>query len=279
MKRVITAAVRIALVFLLVFKGTFLLVVLSTALVAELAAWEYLSLADAAGAKTPRVLVLLAIALLFAANFRNADLEMPAMAASSLLLFAVCTFRSPAARVLPDAAFSVFALIYVGFSLSTLPLLWAQENGPSLLLFLFCVVWSGDVAALYVGRAFGRRRLAPQISPNKTWEGSAASLAGSVLIAALLFFLARALGAGASSEGPGLPIAYQGPLGQWLALAVLLNVAAQIGDLVESAIKRGCGVKDSGVMLPGHGGMLDRIDALLLAAPVLWYAQLAQQYF
>ena len=187
MKRVLTAAVLIALVFLLVFKGTFLLVVLSTALVAELAAWEYLSLADAAGAQTPRVLVLLGIALLFAAIFRNAALAMPAIAASSLILFAVCAFRSPLARVLPDTAFSVFALIYVGLSLSTLPLLWAQENGPSLLLFLFCVVWSGDVAALYVGRAFGRRKLAPRISPNKTWEGSAASLAGSMLMAALLF--------------------------------------------------------------------------------------------
>ncbi len=274
MKRVLTAAVLIPLVFLLVFKGTFLLVVLSTALVAELAAWEYLSLADAAGAKTPRVLVLLGIAILFAAIFRNAALAMPAIAACSWILFVVCAFRSPLARVLPDTAFSVFALVYVGLSLSTLPLLWAQENGPSLLLFLFSVVWSGDAVAMYVGRAFGRRKLAPRTSPNKTWEGSAASLAGSMLIAALLFSVARAL-----SEGAGLPIAYPGPLGEWLVLAVLLNVAAQLGDLVESAVKRGCGVKDSGVMLPGHGGMLDRIDALLLAAPVLWYAQLAQQYF
>jgi phosphatidate cytidylyltransferase len=278
MKRVITAAVLIVLVFLLVFKGTFFLVVLSTALVAELAVWEYLSLAEAAGAETPRVLVLLAIALLFAAIFRNADLAMPAMAASTLILFAVCAFRSKLAGVLPDAAISVFALIYIGLSLSTIPLLWAQENGPSLLLFLFCVVWAGDVAALYVGRAFGRRKLAPRISPNKTWAGSYASLAGSLFVAALLFSLARALGGGRSG-GAAFPIAYEGPLVPWLTLAFLLNVAAQVGDLLESAIKRGCGAKDSGAILPGHGGMLDRIDALLLAAPVLWYARLAQQYF
>jgi phosphatidate cytidylyltransferase len=274
MKRVITAAALIPLVILLIFKGTFLLVVLSTALVAELAAWEYLSLADASGAQTPRILVLLAIAALFAAVFRNADLALPTIGACSLALFAVCTFRAPLERVLPDTAYSVFALIYIGLSLTAIPLLWAQENGPSLLLLLFCVVWAGDVAALYVGRAFGRRKLAPAISPKKTWEGSAASLAGSLLAAALLFFAARALAGHA-----GLSVTYGGSLERWLALAVPLNVAAQLGDLVESAIKRGSGVKDSGTMLPGHGGILDRIDALLLAAPLLWYAQLAQQYF
>jgi phosphatidate cytidylyltransferase len=89
-----------------------------------------------------------------------------------------------------------------------------------------------------------------------------------------LFYFARA-----AREHSLLSITYSGTLGHWLGLAVLLNIAAQLGDLVESAIKRGSGVKDSGSMLPGHGGMLDRIDALLLAAPVLWYAQLVQQYF
>jgi phosphatidate cytidylyltransferase len=218
--------------------------------------------------------VLLGIALLFAAICLDPGLAMPAVAAASLILFVVCAFRSPLPRVLSDTAFSVFALVYVGFSLVAIPLLWRRENGPSLVLFLFCVVWSGDVAALYVGRAWGRRKLAPRISPNKTWEGSAASLAGSVLVAALLFFAAPAL-----KRNLSLPVAYGGSLARWLALAVLLNVVAQLGDLVESAMKRGCGVKDSGGMLPGHGGMLDRIDALLLAAPVLWYAQLARQYF
>lgn len=274
MKRIITAAVLVPLVILLIFKGSFLAVVLATGVVAELAVWEFLSLSDAAGTKTPRILVMLAIALLFAATFRNADLTLPTLLASSLVLFLVCTFRSPLARVLPDVASSVFALIYIGLALSTIPLLWAQEDGPSLLLFLFCVVWAGDSAALYVGRSLGRHKLAPRISPQKTWEGSAASLAGSLLIAALLYWLGRLLG-----NGPLPFLFFRGPFASWAALAALLNIAAQLGDLVESAIKRGSGAKDSGSLLPGHGGILDRIDALLLAAPVLWYAQLVQQYF
>jgi phosphatidate cytidylyltransferase len=158
--------------------------------------------------------------------------------------------------------------------MSSLYLLSTQDNGPSLLLFLVLVVWSGDIAALYIGRAFGRWKLAPTLSPNKTWEGSFASVAGSVLITILLIYVSRVL-AGHEIE----TLSYAGNRGVWIGLAVLVNVAAQIGDLVESAIKRGAGVKDSGHLLPGHGGMLDRIDALLLAAPVLWYAQLAQQSF
>jgi phosphatidate cytidylyltransferase len=158
-----------------------------------------------------------------------------------------------------------------------LPPLSEQENGPSLLLFLFLVVWAGDIAALYVGRAWGRRKLAPSISPGKTWEGSVASVVGSVAIGLALVLLAAAL----SRRNGGLSIllSFPGSIMGWVALAVLLNVAAQVGDLVESALKRGAGVKDSGALLPGHGGMLDRIDALLVAAPVLWYALLLQQSF
>lgn len=274
MKRVLTAIVLIPLVFLLIFKGSFALVVIATAVVAELAAWEYLNLANATGAKPPRVLVLLAIAVLFATVLRDAGLEISALGSCSLILFAVCAFRSPLERVLPDAACAVFSLIYIGISLTAIPLLWAQENGASLLLLLFCVVWTGDIAAYYVGRAFGRRKLAPRISPKKTWEGSVASMAAGLLVTAILFFLAQMF-----ARRSLFVISYEGPLARWLAIAALLNVAAQVGDLVESALKRGGGVKDSGMILPGHGGVLDRIDALLLAAPVLWYAQLAQQYF
>jgi phosphatidate cytidylyltransferase len=274
MKRVLTAVILIPLVLLLVFKGPFWLITLAAAAVAVLAAWEYLVLADASGAKTPRIVVLCAVAALFACIFFRPEYATPLLGCLTFALFIVCTFRSPLPRVLPDAAYSVFGLLYIGLSLTTIPLLSAQENGASLLVFLFFVVWTGDVVALYVGRAFGRRKLAPSISPNKTWEGSAGSVLGSLLITLLLIFLA-----GVFARHNFDWLAYPGSIFRWLGLAVLLNVAAQVGDLIESAIKRGAGVKDSGTLLPGHGGVLDRIDALLLAAPVLWYAQLAQQSF
>jgi len=274
MKRILTAVVLIPVVLLLVLKGQFWMVTVATALVAELAAWEYLELVDATGAKTPRILVMIAIAALFGCAFRNADLLGPVLTGLGLVLFVVCAFRSPLERMLHDTAGSVFGLIYIGFTLATVPLVWAQENGPSLLLLMLFVVWAGDIAALYIGKTFGRRKLAPRLSPNKTWEGTIASVAGSLLVTLGLIFLAGWL------AGRGIELlAYPGSVWHWLVLALVLNVAAQLGDLAESALKRGAGVKDSGTLLPGHGGVLDRIDALLLAAPVLWYAQLVRQWF
>jgi phosphatidate cytidylyltransferase len=268
MKRVTTAAVLIPLVLLLLFKGSYLMVVSVTALVAMLAAWEYSAIADSHGSRIPRVLLLIATVLLFAAILRSPSFVLPVLAGCSLTLLIVSTFRSPLERVLADTAFSVFGLIYCGLTLASVPLVWMQQpGGPSQVVFLLCIVWAGDVAALYVGRNFGRHKLAPQISPQKTWEGSAASLAGSLLVAFALVSFARGA------------LHFSGPLAWWLALAAGLNVFAQVGDLVESAIKRGAGVKDSGTLLPGHGGILDRIDAILLAAPALWYAQWIQQYF
>jgi phosphatidate cytidylyltransferase len=274
MARILTAAILIPLVILLLFLAPFWAVTLATAVVAILACWEYLSLADGSGADTPRWLVLVAVALLFAIGFYRPGMLMEGFSALAFLLLVVIAFRSPLERVLLDTAASIFGLLYIGYALATIPLIWAAEHGPSLLLLLFCVVWSGDTAALYVGRALGRRKLAPKLSPNKTWEGSLASIAGSLLVMLLLMGLAALM---ARHSLPGL--SYEGSWLHWLVLAGVLNIAAQLGDLVESALKRGAKVKDSGSLLPGHGGVLDRIDALLLAAPLLWYAQLVQQSF
>ena len=274
MKRVLTAAVLIPLVLLLILKGSFPLLTIVCAAVAGLAAWELLDLADSSGAGTPRISVLGAIGVVFLCAYLRPEYLAPVIGALGLFLFVVCAFRSPAERVLLDTGSSLLALLYTGFSMVAVPLINRQENGPSLLLLLVLVVWTGDIAALYVGRSLGRHKLAPMLSPNKTWEGSVGSVVGSLLVTAGLLALASTL------AGHGIDLlAYPGPVAHWLGLAVLLNVAAQVGDLIESAIKRGAGKKDSGTLLPGHGGVLDRIDALLLAAPVLWYAQVAQAAF
>jgi phosphatidate cytidylyltransferase len=273
MKRVLTAVVLVPLIVWLIFGDSFWLITVVVGIVAELALWEYLTLADATGAKTPRAAAGIAVAALFALTFFHPELLATLAGAITLALLILCAFRSPLQRALPDAAFSILGVFYIGLSLTTLPLLSQQENGPSILIFLLFAVWAGDTLALYIGRPWGRRKLAPTISPGKSWEGSIASLAGSLAITALLLWISSILVA----HGIGI-LAYPGPAADWLVLAIVVNIAAQVGDLVESAIKRGAGVKDSGSLLPGHGGVLDRIDALLIAAPVLWYALLVQSF-
>ena len=124
---------------------------------------------------------------------------------------------------------------------------------PHWLLFAFLLCWAGDTAALYIGKAFGKHKLAPKISPGKTWEGAMASVAGGVLAGAIYaYYLIPA------------------PLSVVLVIAAVGNIAGQFGDLIESAYKRWGGVKDSGSSLPGHGGWLDRIDSSLLSIPVVY---------
>jgi phosphatidate cytidylyltransferase len=282
MKRILTATVLIVAVFALIFFGNIWTMTFFCVIVAELAAYEYLKLA-AVGAKThgaslriPIWWIALGTALAFVVNLTNFPVEaqLPVLSALTLILFAWNGFLSPLNQVLPDTAQGLFGLIWIAYPLTLIPLLWKQEDGPALVVFLMVCVWAGDIAALYIGRAFGKRKLAPRLSPGKTWEGSIASIAGSMLAAGLLVFIADTL----TARGNTLLHISQ-PLWQSLVLAAILNIAAQLGDLLESAIKRGAGVKDSGTMLPGHGGILDRIDALLLATPVLWFALLLKDYF
>jgi len=273
MKRILTALVLIPLVIALVFLGPDWLVTLAVGAVALLAAWEYLGIAQATGAKPPRIPVLVAIAILFAVSLLWPDKLVATLGALSLALFVYCAFAVPVSEVLQDAASAVFCLIYTGFTLIALPMLRSSEDGKSLVTFLLCAVWAGDIVALYVGRTWGRRKLAPKLSPGKTWLGAAGSVIGSLAVTVLLIVLAVQL-----AKRDILTLTFPGTLAHWLVLALVVNVAAQVGDLAESALKRSAGVKDSGTLLPGHGGVLDRIDALLLAAPVLWYAQVIQHF-
>ena len=134
------------------------------------------------------------------------------------------------------------------------PAAWNISAGRHWLMFSLMVNWIGDTGAYYVGRKFGRHKLAPQVSPGKSWEGAAASSVTSAIFG--LIYLPLAI--------PGVSL--------WVAgtIALVANAAGQVGDLAESALKRGAGVKDSGTLLPGHGGMLDRLDSSLFAMPVVY---------
>ena len=282
MKRILTALILILAVFALIFFGQLWMITLAAAIVAELATYEYLKLA-AVGAEShgaqlriPIWWMALGTALAFIVTLPNFPVEaqLPVLSALTLVLFAWNGFRAPLIQVLPDTAQGLFGLIWIAYPLTLIPLLWKKEDGPALVVFLMVCVWAGDIAALYIGRAFGKHKLAPRLSPGKTWEGSIASIIGSILAAALVVWIGDFL----TARG-NLVLHISEPLWQTLVLAGILNIAAQLGDLLESAIKRGAGVKDSGTMLPGHGGILDRIDALLLATPVLWFALLLKDTF
>ncbi len=162
--------------------------------------------------------------------------------------------RRPLAETLGDIGISAAGLLAIALPLSSVVRIHAADAiGPKLLLFTLVLVWAGDTLGYFVGRSFGRIPMAPQLSPKKTWEGAAANLLGSAL-AGVAFYHWLHIDAFSA-----------------VVMACLANAAGQAGDLLESAYKRGAGVKDSGTLLPGHGGVLDRIDALILAAPVVWY--------
>lgn len=289
MKRVLTAAVLIPAVLILVFLGPRWqwLFSLAVAGVAVLAGWEYMSLTRRCGANPPRIATLVALVALFVVNFQWPDMVPGLFGILGLGLLVCCTFFKPVEEVITDAAAAIFCLLYTGLALLALPNLREQANGPSLVVLLLFAVWAGDTSAYYVGGAWGRHKLAPKLSPGKTWEGAIASVAGSVLTAFVLIGVANLMQAPWNSDVlawmeracPSAVISYPDELWYWVTLAVLINLAGQVGDLAESALKRSAGVKDSGDLLPGHGGVLDRIDALLLATPVLWYAQAIHQRF
>lgn len=160
--------------------------------------------------------------------------------------------RVPPPRALAGAAATAWGVLSIALPATTLCYLRAQSARG--VLFLFLVVWACDSGAYYFGRRYGRHRLAPVVSPKKTWEGSAAGLVSATLFGA--------------AAGTWWFLPELGPIRGALAGA-LASTAGQIGDLVESLWKRGAGVKDSGMFLPGHGGFYDRIDSLLFAGPVV----------
>lgn len=171
----------------------------------------------------------------------------------AMLSLALASTSRELPDALPFAAALLLGVIYVFGCLRAG--IGLRSIGPFWLLFALSVNWLGDAAAFYIGRAIGHHKLAPHISPAKSWEGSIASLLASLIYG--YFYFANLL------KSVPLPWA--------LAIAAAGNIAGQIGDLCESAIKRGAGVKDSGTMLPGHGGWLDRIDSSLFAMPVVYY--------
>lgn len=266
--RIITALPLALVVAGLIWWAPQWLFLLALVATVELSLYEYFEISRAAGLNAFPAVGYLAGGALCLAQTAEAS-------KSGVLIFAVLLLAVFLATVLAlgrgaglkeylgSAASTVFGILYLGFTLSWLtPLRFSQgSEGRTLTLFLFLVVWAGDVFALMVGRSMGRRLLVPRISPKKTVEGALGGLIGSLLVA----------------WGCSLWFWQTADLKTVMLLAAIVAVAGQVGDLVESALKRSADLKDSGGLLPGHGGLLDRIDSLVFAVPALWLAVALQR--
>ena len=277
-KRIITAAILIPAVVALVYLGPSWLVAVVAAVVALLAVVEFFKLTSQVGMRAFSIWTMVCTVILFYSQWLAGTAELHRLGSGTEIItnlrfgiylsneavFLIFLFGAaligtissfPIADVLPAIAASSAALLFVAWPFSYLVRLDGRlPEGPVLVLFALVVVWAGDTLAYFVGKSIGRIKMAPTLSPGKTWEGAAGNIIGSLIVG---YFFARW---------------QSGDMVAWLVTAALANIAGQVGDLVESAYKRGAGVKDSGAMLPGHGGMLDRIDSLIFAAPVVWLA-------
>lgn len=249
MKRLVTAAIGIPATIILTLYLPSWLFALAIALTAGLCLQELLALgASRLGTRPgPWVLALTgAVTVSFAGGISWA---LAAVTLAMLATAAITALSVSLSEALPKAALAMMGIIYCGFLLGFL-LLMRRE----MIVVLLAILWVGDAAALYGGQLMGRHLLAPQISPRKTVEGAFAGLFGSIIAGVVL-------GVWFAAEAPG----------RLLAASLVSACAGQLGDLVESALKRSAGVKDSSALLPGHGGLLDRLDGLLFAAPVYYW--------
>jgi phosphatidate cytidylyltransferase len=273
LKRELAAAVAIPAVLAILFLGPPLLFNVLVAVVALGALWEFYRLAEKTGhpvAKTIGLasasLVLGAAALRFApVHFETAEGTVEVVGRSSpvwwygvsLATVLAASVAPMLARVAPAVALSAASSTVFGVLAIALPataMCYLRGSSPRAVLLLLLLVWTCDSCAYYFGSRYGRHRLAPVVSPKKSWEGTIAGLIGATLFGA--------------AAGTWWFLPQLGPARGALAGA-LASAAGQVGDLVESLWKRGAGVKDSGSFLPGHGGFYDRIDSLLFAGPVM----------
>ncbi|MDE2996628.1 MAG: phosphatidate cytidylyltransferase [Bacteroidota bacterium] len=255
--RILTAIVGIPLVLAALWWGDWLFLGLigMAALAAQV---EFLQLSRHKGTDVTMWLPVLVGATLFTRFFVDAWMGIVLIGVAVMLLWGL---RTSTEGALPRLSAHLASIIYPVGLLSLLvdirfdaaDILPGNESFV-LVLMLFVLIWVTDSGAYYTGRTIGKRKFAPETSPNKTWEGTIGGLILAILTAALFKF----------AWLPGL---------SWLDVAVLSFIGGfwgQLGDLLESSLKRSAGVKDSGTLLPGHGGMLDRFDSLILAAPAYW---------
>jgi phosphatidate cytidylyltransferase len=253
MRRVATAVALFAIAVYLIWFAASWGFEIAAVVMGLLCYWEYAGLVAGHGIRRPGAIgILICLVIIVRPDRAAASLTLAALTVLAMISLIVALRRYEMREILPSVGCEFLGSFYT-FAPWVFAMYLRAESA-HLLFFTLALNWIGDTAAYYTGRAFGRHRLAPIVSPMKSWEGAAASVAASVAFGVLYlgYFLPRV------------------PWWESAAGAVVGNIAGQFGDLAESAIKRGAGVKDSGNLLPGHGGMLDRVDSTLFALPIVY---------
>jgi phosphatidate cytidylyltransferase len=230
----------------------------TVALIGALALYEFLILGRKKGYAIPVALcIFLALFIVAAFILEPVSVEMGVFLTLLVIPASYVFMKADLDQALPSSAIAMAGTLYVGMlggSLIRLRNDFPPDIGPKLVFFLLLVVWLGDAGAYYVGRQFGRHKMSPRISPKKTIEGGAGGILTSVIAAIVIHFtFFRAF-----------------PLAHAIVAGVLLSISGVIGDLAESMWKRSAAVKDSGTLIPGHGGFLDRFDSIFFTAPILY---------
>ncbi len=255
-RRILTAVVLLLPTVTLVLWAPAWLFLLGLLPIALYGLWEYLELAGRTGLAPLRLPVFVFGAALMASAWQWPDRTLLFILAAGVVIGVTELIHRPRlAEAVPASSAGFLGVVYVALPLALVIHLRAAGDGPRVVLAVLVLVWIADVAAFAVGKLMGRHKLIPSISPGKTMEGTVGSIILTVAAgyALLPYWL------------PSMDSIHA------IAFPLFINVVAQLGDLAESALKRGAGVKDSSNLLPGHGGVLDRIDSLLFAIPAAWY--------
>lgn len=261
MQRWVTGAISVPILFSVIYFGSESLFAITVVAVIVVACAEYNSLAFEKGDFRERWAVLFGGAFIPTAAWLGGDSVMlAAFTASVMIVFLIFigSIKSEKITVIPTSRI-FFAFVYLPLMLSYFIFIRHWEDGVLWIFFILMLTISGDVCAFYFGRTLGRHKFSPLVSPGKTVEGAMGSITGSV-VACIIYKMVLL---------PSLPLLHA------VALALVGNCISQLGDLCESAIKRSAGVKDSGRIFPGHGGILDRLDSLIFLAPFIYYYRIA----
>ena len=260
--RVITAAIGIPIVVFAIWFGApwFSFLIAAAALAG---AYEFYHMANL-GRRDPLLYLglLWTLALVLSAHYKNPDV-LPIVVTAVMLISLVCLLYRPSSKeAFRNWAWAIVGALYVGWMLSYWLRLRGLEYGQNWVYLAMLTTFANDTGAYFIGRARGKRKLAPAISPSKTREGAIGGLVSAVLAAIVIATVLNLIS----------PFAFK--YWQIILLGFLVGLFAQIGDLIESLLKRSTGVKESGNLLPGHGGILDRFDSLIFVGAVIYYCVL-----